>query len=173
MKEKLIISPKTKVLHLIESYPELEEVLISNVPAFKKLKNPVLRKTVASIATLQQAAAVGSIKVEDLINLLRKEIGQDLFEESIKSGISSDQPLWFSKNMIVKELDAKPMLAVGEHPVAQVMEDLKAMKKGEIYTLLAPFIPAPLIDKATSMQFEHWLVKQSENSFLVYFCKPE
>jgi hypothetical protein len=173
MKEKLIISPKTKVLQLLETYPALEEVLISNVPAFKKLKNPVLRKTVASIATLQQAAAVGSIKVEDLINLLRKEIGQDLFEESIRSGVSVDQPAWFSEKLIVKELDAKPMLAVGEHPVAQVMEDLKGLKTNEIYTLIAPFIPAPLIDKATSLQFEHWLVKEAEDSFLVYFCKPE
>ena len=46
----LIISPKTKVLQLIETYPQLEDVLIEYAPAFKKLKNPVLRKTVAKIA---------------------------------------------------------------------------------------------------------------------------
>ncbi len=34
--------------------------------AFKKLKNPVLKRTVAKIATLQQAATVGNVKVEDL-----------------------------------------------------------------------------------------------------------
>ena len=71
---KLIISPKTKVLQLIETYPQLEDVLINYVPAFKKLKNPILRKTVAKIATLQQAAVVGNVKVEDLINLLRQEV---------------------------------------------------------------------------------------------------
>ena len=76
----LIISPKTKVLQLIETYPQLEDVLINYVPAFKKLKNPILRKTVAKIATLQQAAVVGNVKVEDLINLLRKEVGQDTIE---------------------------------------------------------------------------------------------
>ena len=56
---KLIISPKTKVLQLLEAYPALEDLLIDYVPAFRKLKNPVLRNTVAKIATLQQAAAIG------------------------------------------------------------------------------------------------------------------
>ncbi|MFH0843803.1 MAG: DUF1858 domain-containing protein [Bacteroidota bacterium] len=55
MENQLLITPKTKVLQLIETFPELEEVLINAVPAFEKLKNPVLRKTVARIATLQQA----------------------------------------------------------------------------------------------------------------------
>lgn len=55
---KLIINPKTKVLKLIETYPELEEVLIGYVPAFQKLKNPILRNTVAKITTLQQAASI-------------------------------------------------------------------------------------------------------------------
>ena len=35
---KLIISPKTKVLQLLEAYPQLEDLLIGYVPAFKKLK---------------------------------------------------------------------------------------------------------------------------------------
>jgi hypothetical protein len=71
-KNQIIITPKTKVLQLIEAYPQLEDVLIAYVPAFKKLKNPVLRKTVAKIATLQQAASIGNVQVSDLINHLRK-----------------------------------------------------------------------------------------------------
>ena len=43
-KTKLRITPKTKVLELIEAYPHLEEVLIKHVPAFSKLKNPLLRE---------------------------------------------------------------------------------------------------------------------------------
>lgn len=57
MSTELIITPKTKVLQLIETYPQLEELLIEMVPTFEKLKNPVLRRTVAKIATLQQAAS--------------------------------------------------------------------------------------------------------------------
>jgi Domain of unknown function (DUF1858) len=91
-KEQLIITPKTKVLQLIETYPQLEEVLIKNVPAFSKLKNPLLRKTVAKIATLQQAASIGNIKTGDLINILRKVVGQELLNESDSTTYNTNKP---------------------------------------------------------------------------------
>lgn len=173
MEHKLIISPRTKVLQLIEAYPELEEVLIDYVPAFSKLKNPVLRKTVAKIATLQQAAAVGQVKVEDPINTLRKAVGQDLFGEAVASGAASGTPTWFDTAKIKGGLDARPMLAAGEHPVAQVMADLKQLEPGELYKLTAPFIPAPLMDKAASLGFAHHLEQSDGDAYAVYFCKPE
>lgn len=171
MDQKLIITPKTKVLQLIEAYPQLEDVLIDYVPAFKKLKNPILRNTVAKIATLQQAAAVGNVKVEELINLLRKNVGQDLFTENAGTLYNTQKPEWFVESLIEKELDAKTMLAAGDQPVNQVMADLKDMNKGSIYKLIAPFLPAPLIDKATSLEIKHWIVKVNEESYIVYFYK--
>ena len=171
MDQKLIITPKTKVLQLIEAYPHLEDVLIEYVPAFKKLKNPILRNTVAKIATLQQAAAVGNVKVEELINLLRKNVGQDLFTENAGTLYNTQKPQWFAQKLIEKELDAKTMLSAGEQPVNQVMADLKEMKKGTIYKLIAPFLPAPLIDKATSLEIKHWIVKENDELYVVYFYK--
>lgn len=171
--EKLIITPKTKVLQLIETYPELENVLIEYAPAFKKLKNPVLRKTVARIATLQQAASIGNVKVEDLINRLRTEVGQDLLSIESQTNYNSSQPVWFNEEKIAVELDVREMLDAGEHPVNQVVSDLKDLKTGEVYKLLAPFLPAPLIDKASSLGFLHWVDKMSEEEFEIYFIKEE
>lgn len=172
-KEILIITPKTKVLQLIESYPQLEDVLIDYVPAFKKLKNPVLRKTVAKIATLQQAAAVGDVKVEDLINVLRKEVGQDILSEENSTNYNTRKPAWFSEDKIVSKLDVREMLASGEHPVNQVITDLRSLPDGKIYKLIAPFVPAPLIDKASSLGFEHWIKQEGEERFLVNFIRQK
>jgi len=173
MTENLIITPKTKVLQLIEAYPQLEDVLIGYVPAFEKLKNPLLRRTVASIATLQQAAAIGNVKVEDLINHLRKEVGQDFLEVNEGQSNQSGKPGWFNVDKILKELDAREMLERGEHPVTQVMADLNIMNPGEIYKLVAPFFPAPLIEKAASIGFEHCQEKHSDGSFVIYFGKTQ
>ena len=172
-KDNIIISPKTRVLQLIETWPQLEDVLIDYVPAFKKLKNPVLRKTVAKITTLQQAAAIGNVKVEDLVNRLRKEAGQQLIGESSDNSYNTQKPGWMDEKNIYKELDAREMLAAGEHPVNQVMADLKQLPAGNVYKLKAPFLPAPLIDKATSMEVEHWVNQISETDFEIYFCKPK
>lgn len=59
----MIITPKSKLMQVLETYPELEDKLISYIPAFKELKNPILRETIARIATLQQVAVIGKIKV--------------------------------------------------------------------------------------------------------------
>jgi hypothetical protein len=170
-KKQIIISPKTKVLQLIETYPELEDVLINYVPAFKKLKNPILRKTVAKIATLQQAASIGNVKVGDLINHLRQEVGQELMTSEINNPYNTRQPDWFNEANIVQELDVREMLAAGEHPVNQVMADLKKLPENTIYKMIAPFLPAPLIDKASSIEVKHWVVKEKEDLFIIYFSK--
>jgi hypothetical protein len=129
MENQLIITPKMKVLQLIETYPQLEEILIGFVPAFEKLKNPLLRKTVARIATLQQAAAIGNIPVGDLINRLRKEVGQDLLSDNTVTRYNTTKPSWFTEKLIKQEFDAREMLAAGEQPVNQVMADLIIWKK--------------------------------------------
>ena len=170
-KEQLIITPKTKVLQLIEAYPHLEEVLIKYVPAFSKLKNPLLRKTVAKIATLQQAASIGNVNTGDLINVLRKEVGQELFGESDNTTYNTSKPSWYNESLIEKEFDIREMLAAGEQPVNQVISDLTHLNKGKIYKLTSPFLPAPLIDKSISLKIEHWVSNDVENLVLVYFYK--
>jgi len=173
MNDKLVITPKTKVLQLLKAYPQLEDVLIGIVPAFKKLKNPVLRRIVAKVANLQQAAAIGNIKVEELINRLRREVGQDLYAESAASAYNTARPAWFAEKLVAKELDTRIMLAAGEQPVNQVIVALAAMAAGTVYKLSAPFLPAPLIDKAASLGIRHWLVKEGEEEFVVYFYKEK
>ena len=167
----LIIAPKTKIAELIDAFPQLEGVLIDYVPAFEKLKNPVLRRTVARITTLQQAAAIGGVDIEDLINRLRKEVGQDLFSGGTSAAYTTEQPAWFSEARVVAGLDAKGMLAAGEQPVNQVIADLQALDRGDIYRLVAPFMPAPLVDKASSLGISHWLTRQDDGGFTIYFCR--
>ena len=168
---ELIITPKTKVLQLIETYPQLEDVLIEYAPAFKKLKHPVLRKTVAKIATLQQAAAVGNVEVQDLINRLRKEVGQNLYSDETSTSYVTTKPDWFSADLVNAEFDAQELLAAGEQPVHQVMADLKKLESNQIYKLIAPFLPAPIIDKASSLGLNHWIDKIGDERFFVYFYK--
>jgi hypothetical protein len=168
---ELMITPKTRVAELIAAYPELEEVLVDYVPAFEKLANPVLRKTVARITTLQQAAAIASVDVEALINHLRRQVGQGVFSGAAAAGYTTKQPSWFSEARVVAGLDAREMLAAGEQPVNQVIADLQAMAPGDIYRLEAPFLPAPLLDKASSLGISHWVRQKAGTELVIYFSK--
>ncbi len=61
------------------------------------------------------------------------------------------------------------MLAAGEQPVSQVIADLHHLETGKIYLLIAPFLTAPLIDKATSLGIEHWVDVRGDEEFYIYF----
>lgn len=171
METKLIITPKTKVYDLLSAYPELEQLLIDTIPTFNKLKNPVLRNTVAKITTLQQAAPIGNIKTEELINLLRKTVGQENMEDVQDTGFVTVKPAWFNVDKIVRNFDVREMLEAGEHPVNQVLADVKMLKEGEIYSIITPFLPAPLIEKAASLNAKHWVDQVDEELFYIYFSK--
>jgi len=117
-------------MDIINAYPELENELVNYVPAFEKLKNPLLRHTVAKVATLQQAATIGNIDVSKLVNRLRELVGQSLDTIQPQEGeYNYQQPKWFDVNEIEQEFDVREMLARGEHPVAQVIEDLKTFTR--------------------------------------------
>jgi hypothetical protein len=60
---KIEINPSVTVHALLEAYPELEKVLIGIAPPFKKLKNPLLRRSVAKVATIKHIASVGGVPI--------------------------------------------------------------------------------------------------------------
>jgi hypothetical protein len=167
----LIITPQTKVGELLDAYPQLESVLFELSPAFAKLKNPILRKTVARIATLQQAAVVGGLKVEEIVNRLRKEVGQGTISETMDSDIPlQGAPEWFDPSKIILQYDATPVINAGESPMAEILSKTADLKKDQIFELKAPFIPAPIIDKLQQRGFESYSVQKGE-SVLNYFYK--
>ena len=171
--EKLIITPKTKIFDLLEAYPELEEILIGSAPEFKKLKNPILRKTITRITNIGQAAIIGGLSVEQLVNKLREKIGQGTIEQLDDSGTKyvTTCPGWYKKEAVVNTIDIREMLNRGEQPVHEVLAAIKRLNGSEIIEIIAPFIPAPLLDKTLSLEYKHWLDMKGEGEYRIYFVK--
>jgi hypothetical protein len=71
------ITLQTKIWDLLEDYPQLEETLLEISPAFAKLKNPVLRRTIARVTTVKQAALIAGVEAGNVVILLRKAAGLD------------------------------------------------------------------------------------------------
>ena len=70
------LNAKTKIDDLLKQYPFLLDYLITLSPKFENLKNPLMRKTIGKVATLEKAALIGGLKLEDLIAALTAEIGK-------------------------------------------------------------------------------------------------
>ncbi len=170
MNEKEQITPETKISTLLDHYPQLEELLIEMAPAFKKLKNPILRKTIAKVATLRQVAQIGDVSLATMINKLRTAVGQTTdIEIRDETKDSFAPPKWFDPSKIVKSLDARPIIESGHQPMSQVLDELKGLKSGEIYELITPFVPAPLIDMAKKKNYQAWSQQIEQNVTQTYF----
>lgn len=169
---KLIISPKTKVGELLDAFPQLEDVLLELSPSFAKLKNPILRKTVARVASLQQAAIVGGLKVDELVNRLRKEVGQDLFSGGAENAqyLVASPPDWFDATRIAQRFDASSIINAGGSPMAEILSLSQKLQPGEILELQTPFVPAPIIDMLRDKGFKSFSLQNGEET-LNYFGK--
>lgn len=166
----MLITPQTKVAELLDTYPHLENVLIEYSSAFSKLKNPMLRKTIARVASLQQAAIVAGVKVDELVNRLRKECGQANYSTSGEQEYIHENASWFDVKKIVVRFDATAIINQGDSPMATILKDTHELKSGEIFELTTPFIPAPIIDILKNKGFDSF-TKHDKESFITYFIK--
>jgi len=164
------ISPETKIGSLLDKFPDLEKTFLEMAPEFKKLRNPLLRKTIARVTSLRQASVVAKIPLSEMINKLRSEAGmKEIFMSDEKSSsLSKESPDWFSSTCIVQSLDARPMLERGEQPINKVFAECKNLKAGEIYELITPFLPAPLIDAAKEKGYLTWVKKEGDRVFKTF-----
>jgi uncharacterized protein (DUF2249 family) len=169
---KLLITPQTRIGEFLDNYPELEELLISLSPAFEKLRNPVLRRTIGRVATFQQIAVVGNIPLETIINSLRKAAGQNQTNEIMNTNNNlKEKPSWFNIAAISETLDAREMLQAGQHPLADVLTHTSALQAGQIFELITPFTPMPLIEKVTEKGCKAYVQTVSESEVHTFFYK--
>jgi len=169
----LPINPETRVGALLEAYPDVEEVLISLVPAFVKLRNPILRKTVAKVATLEQAARIGGISARDLIKKLREATGQPGFDVlPVAEGFAAGEaPPWLREENVRHHIDADSMLETGVHPIGKVRECVAALGTGEIVRLTSSFRPVPLIETMRRNGLAVYSAETAPDRHVTYFAR--
>jgi hypothetical protein len=174
MSGKPAITPQTKVAELLDAYPELESRLMDYVPAFEKLKNPVLRKTIARVATLETAASMAGIPVEKLVAALRKILGLTETEHETAAAAertkmqpdnNPGRPAWLEQSRIAQAVNADEYLNRGEHPLNTVFQLVKDLKPGEAVRLTSTFRPIPLIEKMEQAGHAVWCVENEPGRF--------
>lgn len=163
---QLPITPETQVAALLDAYPNLEAVLIEIAPAFKNLRNPVLRRTIAKVATLDRAAKVAGVPPRELVAKLRDAAGQPVEPGAVEPTASApsyaplgchapDQPScdWLSESQITETIDADALLAEGVSPVGKVLSVARALPSDATLSVTVSFRPIPLIETLQQQGF--------------------
>jgi uncharacterized protein (DUF2249 family) len=80
-------------------------------------------------------------------------------------------PSWFDTTLVSDTLDAREMLQAGQHPLANVLTGTSALQSGQIFELITPFVPMPLIEKVKDKGFLTYVISVTDSEIHTYFCK--
>ena len=167
------ITLETKIADLLNDYEGMKEILIDINPKFKKLNNPVLRRTLAKIAGVKQAAIVGGMDPVDLLNQLRKAVGQAPIDDigtPLEESKTEKAPDWISQEP-KQTLNANKILDEERNPLAELHKALKAIDEGEVITIEADFQPEPLMDEMLKAGHEVFSKEVEPDHYVTYIKK--
>lgn len=170
------INANTKIAAILKQHPDALEAIISISPKFNKLRNPLLRKLMASRASISMASKIGGCSVNDFFEKLQplgfvidKTIA---VEEKQQQNIVPD----FMKNITAEntvELDVRSILDAGKDPFNLILEKVNQLQPKQILKLINSFEPVPLIQLLGKQGFETYSEIINENLVFTYFFKSE
>jgi len=140
------ITSKTKISKIITYDKQVIDVIASMNKHFKKLKNPILCKMLASRVSVADAAKIGGISTNEFLNILKNN-GYDVeLESDNKNKIETKQQASTMKKDKLVTLDARPILAGGVDPFDEIMKTLKTMSDDQTLLIINTFEPLPLLN---------------------------
>jgi uncharacterized protein (DUF2249 family) len=174
----------------------LVDVFVRHAPHFSKLKNRAMRRVMARLITVEQAARTAGIPTELLLHDLNRALGladappsnpgaTELYDAgTARSGASATgapslsyatagagtvtRPL----HAPVREIDVREDLRSGNEPFSKIMAAVAALRDGELLRLRATFEPVPLFTVLGKRGFIHESQEHGPDDWSVWFWRP-
>lgn len=170
------ISLRDKVSDVLARDEALVDVFVRAAPHFAKLRNRAMRRVMARLVTVEQAARTANIPADALVRELNAALG--LVEESTLSGSTPPaSPVASSEerhpeNAPVVEVDVRDDLRAGREPFSRIMGAVAALRDDEVLHLRAIFEPAPLYSVLGKRGFVHEAKPHAADDWSVWFWLP-
>ncbi len=155
----MIITSGTKISKIIKHDKKVIDVIASINKHFRKLKNPILCKMLASRVTVADAAKIGGVTTEAFLKKL-EENGYTVQFDNATSGTQNENNEKKSKNKHMDKtnvvtLDARPIMASGVDPFDDIMKTLKSMRDDQTLLIINTFEPIPILNILKKRGYEY------------------
>lgn len=151
----------------------LIEVFVRHSSHFEKLRSPALRKMMARLVTVEQAARVAGVSTGALVDDLNRAIGV----ASANAADVADTPELESARVHpadapVLELDVREDLRSGREPFSHIMGAVSGLDLDAVLHLRAIFEPAPLYAVLEKRGFAHETQRHAADDWSIWFWRP-
>lgn len=170
----MMINEKTKVSDIIKADKSSIDALASLSKPLSKLKNPILRKVMASRVTLSEAAKMGGVTLEAIAAVLTPLGFQFESKENEVQTEALTAPDWMLhlEEDKIHNFDVRALLADGSEPLKEIMAKFKTVPEGEALCIIVNFEPVPLINMLQKKGTVQCYTQQvSPIEFHTYFYK--
>ena len=166
----------TKISALLRGHPDALEAIISLSPKFNKLRNPLLRKLMASRATIGMASKIGGCTPEDFFAKL-EPLGFTVDRAAKEADEAAPAPrpefMLQVRPENVQDLDVRPILNEGKDPFNLILGKVKALNAGQTLRIINDFEPIPLIQLLAKQGFQTWSEVLDGGVWHTWFFKAE
>ncbi|AKQ46144.1 hypothetical protein TH63_11700 [Rufibacter radiotolerans] len=171
------IAAATKISTLIKANPDAIEAIASINRHFEKLRNPLLRKILASRVTIADAARIGGCDVETFFEKL-VPLGFTVKQQGAGVPVKpAPTPAVFHRfleklpqNALI-QLDVREDIASGNDPFLEIMKGVDQINGQNALVIINTFEPTPLIQILKKRGYVSFTQEKAEDLVYCYFWK--
>lgn len=171
------ISEKTKISELIRQDPRSIDAIASIAKPLEKLKNPILRKIMASRVTIAEAAKMGGAPVREFMRVLTPlgfVFEENQTPEPRNNAVTKPEWLQHAAQEEIDWYDVRPIIDDGADPLKEILGRFKTVEPGKILCIINSFVPTPLIHLLKQEKAEDAFVETiADKEFHTYFLKKQ
>lgn len=157
----------------------LVDVLVQYAPHFAKLRNRALRRMMARLVTIEQAARIANVPADRLVRHLNEALGlssesADLAQEEAASAKGrAEQAATHPASATIVELDVREDLRSGREPFSKIMSAVAALGANDVLLLRTIFEPAPLFGVLAKRGFASESRANGPDDWSSWFWRPD
>ncbi len=175
--EPILLSDRISVV--LGRDERLLDVLLAASPAFVHLKNPIMRKTMAKVATVEHAARVAGIDAQALLDRLNRALLGDAYEPTFATKAAPAEEPSEPKPALVADArpeqivdcDVREDLLAGREPLARILGAAAHLGEGQLLKIRAIFEPAPLYTVLGKKGLAHFTERLADDDWVVWFFR--
>ena len=169
------VQASDKLQGLFERDERLIDVVASHSPQLAKLRNSPMRRIMARVTTVAQAARLCHVPAETLVRELNGVLGLEVAPGGTVAADAAepptDDPSSLPSFASAVELDVRDELSKGGEPFSRIMAAVAVLGEGEVLHLRAPFEPVPLFGVMEKRGFGHKTEQHADDDWSVWFFR--
>lgn len=175
------VAPTDRVSDVLARDEALVDVFVRHAPHFAKLRNRAMRKVMARLVTVEQAARTAGVSADVLVDDLNVALGIEPERRADTGRVSAAEASGVTdgetglpeppSGQPQIEVDVRDDLRSGREPFSRIMAAVAALRPEEVLHLRAIFEPVPLFAVMAKRGFTHAVRRHAADDWSVWFWR--